>query len=277
MQADSVQTEGVQAVSAAPSGTSIVGRMHPLGWVALGLVVIALVFHTVFSTKYLVGNLSIGHWVALLLTVAISTQTNLLDRIRRSIDSISSVTKVLAWILVWIVFIVQFFNVATRYGNGLVETDIYFGETVSVAWQAFALIAILGLNYGVRDGVNPRIDFWWADFSNKTKATLDFTIHVLLLLPFTFMAIRLLNGYATTALGRTRSGEWPSGWRVWETWEGAPDAGSLAVGPIKALLLVAFTLFALQVISEVIKTGFVLVGREDLGAMSHSDAPMRIE
>ncbi len=251
--------------------------MHPLGWVTGLLLVVALAFHTVFDTKYLIGNFKVFYWVALVGVMVLATNAALLNGLRRFIETFSTFTKAATWILVWVVFIVQFFNVATRYGNDFVDSDIYFGEAVSVAWQSFALIAILGLNYGVRDGVNPRIDFWWADFNDRTKALLDFSIHVLLLLPFTFMAIRLLNPYASTALGQKRSGEWPSGWRVWNSWENAPDAGSLSVGPIKALLLLAFILFALQVIAEIIKTGFVLAGRDEFAELSVQSAPIRIE
>lgn len=252
-------------------------RLHPIGWLALAFGLIATLYQTVFSTKYLVGNMTVAHWFVVVLVVALAALHQGLHGIRIAIESVSSVTKPLTSILVWVVFIVQFFNVTTRYGNQLVERDIYYGEAVSIAWQAFALIALLGLNHGVRYGVNPRIDFWWAEFSDKTKAALDFVVHATLLLPFAFMAMRLLRGYTTIALGQRRSGEWPSGWRVWENWEQATDAGQLPVGPIKAMLLVGFVLFALQVFAEVIKTGFVLIGRPEYGSLVERDAPMRIE
>lgn len=257
--------------------TSATHRFHAAGWVALAYAVVAALFHSVFETRYLIGNLAVWHWLVLGAVVLLAARPMTLHAIRLAIESVSSVTKTLTWILVWVVFIVQFINVATRYGNDYVEADIYFGEAVSVAWQSFALIAILGFNYGIRDGVNPRIDFWWADFADKTKAWLDFTIHCLLLLPFTLMAMRLLWSYAAIALGQKRTGEWPDGWRLWEGWERAPDAGSLAVGPIKAMLFVAFALFGLQVIAEIIKTGFVIAGRHDLGEVKDQSAPMRIE
>ncbi len=251
--------------------------MHPIGWVAAAVGVIAVVFNTAVDTRYLIGNLRLWQWGALAAVVALATRPALLNRLRVAIESLSSVTKVAAWILVWVVCAVQLFNVVTRYGNGLVNQDIYYGEAVSVAWQSFALIAILGFNYGVRDGVNPRIDFWWEHFSDRRKATLDFTIHVLLLLPFAVMAVRLLDDTAAIALGRQRDGTWPSGWRVWETWERSTEAGQLPVGPIKAMLLVAFALFGIQVVAELIKTGFVMVNRAEYGNIVRHDAPQRIE
>ncbi|MEM7342141.1 MAG: TRAP transporter small permease subunit [Actinomycetota bacterium] len=251
--------------------------LHPIGWAAVGVGVIALVYSTVLETRYLIGNLRLWQWLLLVAVIAVAANAALLNRLRVAIESISSVTKTLTWILVWVVCAVQLFNVVTRYGNGLIEQDIYYGQAVSVAWQSFALIAILGFNYGVRDGVNPRIDFWWENFSDRTKATLDFTIHVLLLLPFAVMAVRLLDGTAAIALGRQRDGTWPAGWRVWETWELSTEAGQLPVGAIKAMLFVAFVLFGLQVVAELIKTGFVMVNRAEYGNIVRRDAPMRIE
>jgi TRAP-type mannitol/chloroaromatic compound transport system permease small subunit len=179
--------------------------------------------------------------------------------------------------LAWVVFIVQLFNVVTRYGTRYVEQDILIGQATSLAWQSFAALFLLGVNYGIRDGVNPRIDFWWANFTDKTKASIDFVLHTLLFLPFVFMAIRILQPYAAIALGRKRDGTWPSGYRVWETWEQSSDADQLPVGPIKALLLVGFVLIGIQLISELIKTGFVIAGRRRYGNLASSDAPLRIE
>ena len=143
--------------------------------------------------------------------------------------------------------------------------------------MSFASLFLLGANYGIRDGVNPRIDFWWANFTDRRKAWLDFVLHSMLFLPFAIMAIRILIPYAAISLGRRRDGSWPSGFRVWETWEQSGDADQLPVGPIKALLLVGFVLIAVQLVSELIKTGFVMAGRRDLGKIKSGDAPQRIE
>ncbi len=249
-----------------------------MGWLAVGTLLIAAAAHVFTDTRYLIGNFEGWHWVLLIAVVALSAAHTTLNRIRVAIESISSVTCRIAWILAWLVFGLQFFNVVTRYTTEYVEADILFGEVVSMAWQSFALLFLLGINAGVRDGVNPRIDFWWTRFSDRTKAGLDFVIHAVLLLPFTVMSIRILQGYVSSSLGRKYSGEWPSGWRVWETWEEAVDAGGLPVGPIKAMLLIGFILFALQVIAELIKTGFVLIGREDYGKITTAgEAPQRIE
>ena len=248
-----------------------------MGWVGVALLAGALVAHLLVDTDLLIGSLSWWHWLVLVGTVASSAWHRGLNGLRAGIETLSTVTLRIALVLAWAVFGLQLFNVTTRYGNSYVEADILFGEVVSLAWQAFGLMFLVGMNFGVRDRVNPRIDFWWARFSNRTKAALDFAMHTVLLLPFVIMSVRVLVGYAASALGQRYNGEWPSGWRVWESWEQAVDAGGLAVGPIKAMLLVGFCLFGLQVVAEMIKTGFVLIGRDDYGGTFERETPQRVE
>ncbi len=252
-------------------------RIHPIGVVTVGALVVALTYHTVLDTKYQIGHLEPWEWVGLLVAIGFSVWPVGLNGLRVGLDGVASVTKRISMFLAWFVFFVQFFNVVTRYGTRYVEQDILIGEATSLAWQSFAALFLLGANYGIRDGVNPRIDFWWANFSDKRKAWIDFVLHATLFLPFVYMAIRILQPNAALALGRTRDGRWPSGYKVWETWEQAPDADQLPVGHIKALLLVGFVLIGFAVISELIKTGFVIAGRPQYGDLKKRDAPQRIE
>ena len=252
-------------------------RLHPLGWVAAAVLVAALFAHLFSDTDYLIGNFEWWWWILGVAVVTVSAWHDGLHRLRVWIEAVPAVTLRIAMALAWAVFILQLFNVITRYGNEYVAQDILFGEVVSLAWQAFGLMFLVAINAGVRDGVNPRIDFWWTNFSDRTKAALDFGMHTVLLLPFIFMSVRILQRYTAAALGRRHTGEWPAGWRVWQSWEEAVDAGGLAVGPIKTMLLVGFGLFGLQVLAEVIKTGFVLVGRSDYGDMRERAVPQRIE
>ncbi len=187
------------------------------------------------------------------------------------------------WVIAWGIFLVIFFYVITRYTARFIEANIIIGEVNSLGLQLFGLLALLGVGYGVKAGVNPRIDFWWAEFSNRRKAWLDFVLHALLFVPFLWAALRLLHSYAKTNLGFKRDftgetgGSWPASWHVWETWIQSPDAGNLPAGPIRAMIFVGFVLFLLQIISEMIKGGFVLIRREDLAELKVTDAPTRVE
>lgn len=312
----------------------IIGRLHPLGWVAAAFGLAALVM-TLVDTDYLVGNLAWWHWVLVLGTIVVSTQFEMLDALRRGIEKLSDyaingagvelragtltavavgvaafvlmwllydieaavaggfgfglfVASVLmgpVWVLAWGVFLLALYSSLSRYLARFIEADLIISEVGAMSWQAFGLIALLGLGYGVREGVNPRIDFWWADFSNRRKAWLDFVLHVTLFIPFLIAALRILWAYAKISLGfrPDRSGQglagtWPEGWRVWETWEQQGDAGQLPTGPIQAMIFVGFCLFLLQIVAETIKHGFTMVNREDLGGFPEmADAPLRVE
>lgn len=265
------------AVENEPPALALFARIHPLGWVIAAVLVVAALWHTVFETERLIGNLGWWQWAALIIVGLMCMSPPTINGLRRMIESLADVTKQVVWVFAWMVFLVQLFNVITRYANPLFDTDILIGQMTSLAWQLFAAIALLGLNYGVKAQVNPRVDFWWAEWSDMKKAWLDFVMHVFLFLPFLYMSTVILQGYAATSLGQKRDGSWPSGWKVWETWEKSPDADQLPVGGIKAVIFAGFVLFALQILAEVIKVGFVLMGRKDMAEIAERDEFQRIE
>ncbi|MEA2001839.1 MAG: TRAP transporter small permease subunit [Actinomycetota bacterium] len=200
----------------------------------------------------------------------------LLYRLRRVIEAVTSVTGSASLVLVWVVFALGLFNVVTRYVARFIERDIIVGEVFDLQWMLFGALFLLGFNYGVREGVNPRIDFWWAGFSNKRKAVIDLLAHVFLFLPFLIMSIRVLWGYAMVGMGRSFDGSW-STWKVWEIWEQSTDAGGLPRGPIKLMMLIGFILMATQVVAEIIKQILVLTDHEDLAGVGTHEAPQRVE
>ncbi|MCP4226710.1 MAG: TRAP transporter small permease subunit [Actinomycetia bacterium] len=256
---------------------SVFNRLHPAGWVTVGFLVLSIVATVFTDTDFLIGRLPWWLWLVLILIVGLSAAPDFLHRIRLGLEAVSRFTGSIVWKLAWLVFIIQLFNVITRYTNNWFETDILFGQTTSLAWMSFGLLFLIGVNYGVWAGVNPRIDFWWANFSNRRKAWIDFVFHVTLFLPFLIMGIRALIPYSAINLGRRFDGTWPSGWKVWQSWVEATDADQLPTGPIRAFILVGFILWAMQIVAEIIKTGFVIIGRDDLGEVKESDVPLRVE
>ncbi len=256
-------------------------RLHPFGWVAAGFAVLGVVA-SVLDWDLLLARMPWWLWLLTIATVALCAAPSLLHRIRLMIEWVSELGGTLAIWLAWVIFFIQLFNVVTRYTNNWFDADILFGETFSLGWMSFGMLFLLGVAYGMRNGINPRIDFWWAEFSEKRKAWLDFLLHTFLLLPFLVLGLRVLKPFAASSLGYNRfanggEGRWPSGWRVWETWEQATDAGQLPVGPIQAFIFVGFVMWTAQVFAEIIKTGFIIAGRTDLGNIEESDVPLRIE
>ena len=265
-------------LSADSPALSIFTNIHPIGYVAVGAIIVALIGTFAVETDRLFGNLAIWQWAILIAAAVLSTTPPALNMVRATIEILGSSAMKLVWILAWLVFFAQLFNVITRYLNPLFEADILIGQVTSIAWQTFAFMSLIGLPYGVLAAVNPRIDFWWAEWTDRSKAWLDFVMHTFFFLPFLYSLSVILRQFAATSLGQ-RFGDksWPSGWRVWETWESSSDADQLPVGPIKAIIFVGFVMFALQIAAEIIKTGFVLMGKRDYGQVSAGDEFQRIE
>lgn len=196
--------------------------------------------------------------------------------IRLGIERVTDVTGALTWILAWVVFLLGLFNVVTRYLARFIERDIIVNQMFDLQWMLFGALFLLGFNYAVREDVNPRIDFWWTNFSLKTKAWIDLSIHALLFLPFLWVATTVMYPYAMTAMGRNFAGEWTT-WRVWEIWEQSGDAGGLPRGPIKLMMLLGFIFFASQIVAQMIKSLFILMGRPELADLAEHQAPRRVE
>lgn len=265
-------------VSSDSPALAIFEKIHPIGLSAAAAFLAAIVGHLAFDTDRLVGNMAWWQWLVLVAVIALSVVPSALHGIRLAIEGIGALAGKSVWVAAWLIFIVQMINVVTRYLNPFFDSDILIGELTSVAWQLFAFVALVGLPYGVKAAVNPRIDFWWADWSDRTKAWLDFTMHTFLFLPFLYAANIILVDFAAAALGRKRGdGSWPDGWQVWNSWEVSNDADQLPFGPVKALILVGFTFFFLQIVAEIIKTGFVLMGRREYGDVAAGDEFQRIE
>jgi len=198
-----------------------------------------------------------------------------LVRLRRIIERISDGA---GWISKWAVlavFVVGIVNVILRYVGRWTEQNLSSNRWLETQWYLFGIVFLFGFPYILKEQVNPRVDFWYTGFSIKRKALIDFVGHLFFLLPFTWLAMRLLWGPLMTSWGRTYSG-WTT-WRVWETWEQSPDPGGLPRAPIKSAILVGFVLLFLQTIAELIKTGLVLAGRDHLAGLKLREAPLRVE
>ena len=195
---------------------------------------------------------------------------------RKAIDQLAGFTGLLTQILIVLVLLMVLWSVISRrmdrsFGTSLIVSQFQEGQRMG-----FAFLTLLGINFGIREGVNPRVDFWWAEFSNKRKALIDIVLHTVLFLPFAWMAIGVLIAPTRRSTSGNLSGDFDT-WRIWQTWESSPDAGGLPVSPIKIMLLAGFCLLFLQIIADIIKNAFVLIGREDLAGIHQHAAPIRVE
>lgn len=204
------------------------------------------------------------------------TLARALDLVRRAIERIADGGGWLARYLVIGIFLVGILNVILRYWGRATDSTLVSNLWVDAQWQMFALLFLVGVPYGIKEKVNPRVDFWYVKYSPRRKALLDIVLHTCLLLPFCVMAVRVVWPFAMSALGRNFDGTWDT-WKVWTTWEESSNPDGLPVGPIKAMLVVGFVMWGLQVIAEIIKAGFVLARLVDEDVVEEPEAPARIE
>lgn len=178
--------------------------------------------------------------------------------ISQVIDKISGFFGKISQFLVFAVFLVGIFNVVLRYVGRAIGEQLTSNRWIEGQWYLFALIALFGLAVGIRDGVNPRVDFWYADYSVKKKAAVDLLFHGGLV-AFSVVALRVSLPFVE---------------RSFNVREGSPDPSGLPRWPLKAIIIVAFALFLMQVISEIIKSLMTVAGRS--GRLERS-TPFRVE
>lgn len=98
---------------------------------------------------------------------------------------------------------------------------------------------LLGMAYTLKKGEHIRIDIFSAAFSQRTRAIIDLVSYAVILPLMLWLTYALFGHLATGYLRNEHSGQ---------------SAMNLPVWPFRIVFLVAFTLFALQILAEVLKT-----------------------
>ncbi|MDX1666225.1 MAG: TRAP transporter small permease subunit [Saprospiraceae bacterium] len=165
----------------------------------------------------------------------------ILDRISGRIDAINEwVGRTVSWLNTALVLLVCF-DVITRY---------FFSETqawiMELEWHFFALIFLLGAGYALKHDRHVRVDLFYANFSPRDKALVNFVGGLLFLIPWCGLLIYFSLSYANVsfAIGET-----------------SPDPGGLpARYVIKYAIALGMLLLFLQALAEVINAYLVLRG-----------------
>jgi len=98
---------------------------------------------------------------------------------------------------------------------------------------------LLGMAFTLAVGAHIRIDIFSGKFSPRTRALIDLCAYAVMLPLLIWLSYALFQHLATGYLRSERSGQ---------------SAMNLPVWPFRIVFLVAFTLLALQVLAEVVKT-----------------------
>ena len=192
--------------------------------------------------------------------------------LRTYINIVEKITNGFGGITVYLVIItiiIGFYNVAARYIGFYINAQLSSNLFIEMQWYLYSLVFLWGFAYALKNGVNVRVDFIYANWPKKRKAMLDFWGHLFFLLPFTIMGIYVTVSPVLTSWGLRPNGEWG-------TWEMSPDPSGLPRAPIKTMIIVAFVLLLLQTIAELIKLWWTIQGKDESG-VAELDAPLRIE
>jgi len=177
-------------------------------------------------------------------------------------DGVTEASGWVARLLVYILIPIGFLNVALRYVGQYVEAQLVNNTWIEAQWYLYGVIFLLMFPYLLRHDGNVRVDFWYAERSDRVKAVIDLIGHMVGLVPFTALALWV---------------SWKPVRDSWRIWEQSPDPGGLPRAPLKALILVAFILLGIQALATLIRLVAFLTGREARLSLGEREAPMRIE
>lgn len=229
------------------------------------------------------------------------------------VDFVERITEMLGkwgqFLVPFLVFI-GFANVVLRYTGEQTGRKLTNNAIIETQWYLYTLIFFFGFAYLLKNDINVRVDFWFAEQSEKRKAWIDFIGHTIALIPFCFLALYATFNPVLTSWGHKTSAPILEGWDQWDgtrerlasyrascsedpecsrisfesfqrwsnilPWEVSADADGLPRAPIKTMVIVAFVALLLQSIAEYIKLIAILRG-DDTFRRTEADAPIRIE
>ncbi|MBD3764409.1 MAG: TRAP transporter small permease subunit [Rhodobacterales bacterium] len=112
-------------------------------------------------------------------------------------------------------------------------------------WYLFGAAFLLAAAYTLKQNEHIRIDIVYGLFSRRTQHWIDLLGHLFFLMPFVLLMVWYFVPYAANSF---RSGEVST------------NSGGLIIWPAKSLLLIGFSLLAIQGLSEIIKKIAVMRG-----------------
>ena len=166
---------------------------------------------------------------------------------RQAANRLAGVLGAISAALIFPTVTISVVNVILRRLGAAQGRNLTSNALIEAQWYLYGLMFVLGFAYILREGINVRVDFWFANRSSRTQSLIDLIGHLTCLLPFAFIGIKY---------------SWPSVQLSWQQGEQSPDAGGLFRPPIKTALMLAFVFLAIQGLAEVIKNIEFLRGHE---------------
>ena len=116
---------------------------------------------------------------------------------------------------------------------------------LELQWYLFGAAFMLAAAHTLKQNEHIRIDIVYGMWSRRVQHWIDLVGHVFFLMPFVLLMVYFFVPYALLSF---------------RTGEVSTNAGGLIIWPAKTILLVGFTLLALQGVSEIIKKIAIMRG-----------------
>ena len=116
---------------------------------------------------------------------------------------------------------------------------------LALQWYLFGAAFLLAAAYTLKQNEHIRIDIVYGAFSRRVQHWIDLLGHLFFLMPFVLLMVYYFVPYVSLSF---RTGEMST------------NAGGLILWPAKLMLLVGFSLLAIQGVSEIIKKIAVMRG-----------------
>jgi TRAP-type mannitol/chloroaromatic compound transport system permease small subunit len=156
------------------------------------------------------------------------------DTIIRNIERLTTSIGIMASFAIVPLVLATCYEVLARYAFGAPTIWAY-----EIGYTLTGSHFLLGMAYTLAVGAHIRIDIFSGKFSPRTRALIDLCAYAVMLPLLIWLSYALFQHLATGYLRSERSGQ---------------SAMNLPVWPFRIVFLVAFTLLALQVLAEVVKT-----------------------
>ena len=150
--------------------------------------------------------------------------------------------QVNAWLTSMLMLLVCF-NVGMRYLFNNSEA-----WRTELEWHLFALIFLIGAGYALKHDKHVRVDLFYAKYSEKRKALINFIGTIVFLLPWCIIIIYTSYNYAHNS---------------WLMNEGSPDNGLPARYIIKFAITIGFVLLLIQAISIISDSLQILLKKQE--------------
>ena len=152
----------------------------------------------------------------------------------RIIERVTGSIGILASILIVPLVFATCYEVFSRYAMGAPTVWAY-----EIGYILTGSHFLLGMAFTLQAGEHIRIDIFSGNFSARTRAVIDLVGYAVTLPLMLWLTYALYQHLATGYLRHEHSGQ---------------SAMNMPVWPFRVVFLVAFTLLALQIVAEVIKT-----------------------